>query len=316
MAFREYRIGAVMFGAALSLSMFITLVVPSINIFSVGSTALALEKQLTYGFNSGWNTDDMFLAGKNKPLKVLLKQDPQTDAVMEPVHAYVFPANARFPSGILHPKVLGAGSDVLSVEQGRISEASEARGAVFVVRSGEQNGKSYPYIENASATRGWSPDAVLKAAGDANTSHAGAGKTIFVREGCWWCHTLLPEQTQDFQYFGAPPYLGDFNGESPTAFGSDRKAPDLLHVGSRNSSKEWLMMHFFNPRLVQPHSLMPRFDYLWGKTDAAGNTIDYAAWRKEFVEYRNGERVTPPEVPNYRADSKIRYLIDFVLNLK
>lgn len=76
------------------------------------------------------------------------------------------------------------------------------------------------------------------------------------------------------------------------------------------------MMHFFNPRLVQPHSIMPRFDYLWGKTDAAGNQIDYAAWRKEFIEYRNGDRITPPEVPNYRSDSEIRYLIDFVLNLK
>lgn len=316
MAFREYRIGAVMFGAALSMSMFITLVMPSFNIFSVGSTALALDKQLTYGFNSGWNPDDMFLTGVNKPRKVLLKQDPQTGAATEAVHAYVFPANSRFPSGILHPAVLGSGSDVLSVEQGKINEASEAQGAVFLVRHGDHEGASYPYIENATATRGWTADAVLNAAGDANTSYAGAGKVIFVREGCWWCHTLLPEQTQDFQYFGAPPYLGDFNGESPTAFGSDRKAPDLLHVGSRNSSKEWMMMHFFNPRLVQPHSIMPRFDYLWGKTDADGNNIDYAAWRKEFVQYRNGERVTPPEVPNYRSDSEIRYLIDFVLNLK
>ncbi len=44
--------------------------------------------------------------------------------------------------------------------------------------------------------------------------------------------------------------------------------------------------------------------------------MDYAAWRKGFLQYRNGERVTPPEVPNYRSDSEIRYLIDFVLNLK
>lgn len=316
MAFREYRVGAVMFGLALSMSMFITLVMPSFNIISVGSTALALDKQLTYGFNSGWNPDDMFLTGVNKPLKVHLEQDPQTGAAMEPTYAYVFPAKARFPSGILHPAVLGTGSDVLSVEQGKINEASEAAGAVFVVAHGEHDGATYPYIENATVTRGWTTDATLAAAGDANTSHAGAGKVIFVREGCWWCHTLLPEQTQDFQYFGAPPYLGDFNGESPTAFGSDRKAPDLLHVGARNSSREWMMMHFFNPRLVQPHSIMPRFDYLWGKTDAEGKTIDYAAWRKEYVEYRSGERITPPEVPSYSSDSAIRYLIDFVLNLK
>jgi cytochrome c oxidase cbb3-type subunit 2 len=139
---------------------------------------------------------------------------------------------------------------------------------------------------------------------------------MFVREGCWWCHTLLPEQTQDWQVFGVPPRLGDFNSESPTAFGSDRKAPDLLHVGSRNSSKEWMMMHFFNPRLVQPHSIMPRYDYLWGDVDADGNKIDFAGWRKEYDEYNHGTRIYPPDVPVPASNSEARYLIDFVLNLK
>jgi cytochrome c oxidase cbb3-type subunit 2 len=137
-----------------------------------------------------------------------------------------------------------------------------------------------------------------------------------VREGCWWCHTLLPEETQDWQVFGAPPLQGDFNGESPTAFGSDRKAPDLLHVGSRNSSREWMMMHFFNPRLVQPHSIMPRFDYLWGDKDASGNKIDFDKWRADYNDYREGKRVTPPDVPSYASDSEIRSLIDFMLSLK
>ena len=157
---------------------------------------------------------------------------------------------------------------------------------------------------------------MLKAAGDENISHAGAGKTLFVREGCWWCHTLLPEQTQDWQVFGAPPMLGDFNGESPTAFGSDRKAPDLLHVGSRNSSREWMMLHFFNPRLVQPHSIMPRFDYLWGEVDADGKKINYAKWDEEFNAYRDGKRDLPPDVPMYAPNSEARWLIDFVLNMK
>jgi cytochrome c oxidase cbb3-type subunit 2 len=110
--------------------------------------------------------------------------------------------------------------------------------------------------------------------------------------------------------------LGDFNGESPTAFGSDRKAPDLLHVGSRNSSREWMMLHFFNPRLVQPHSIMPRFDYLWGALDADGKTIDYAKWDEEFDAYRDGKRDQPPDVPMYAANSEARWLIDFVLNMK
>ena len=196
---------------------------------------------------------------------------------------------------------------------GKINEGRNLEGAVFLISTDDEK---RPYIENATITKGWQPEAVLKTAGDENISHAGAGKTLFVREGCWWCHTLLPEQTQDWQVFGAPPMLGDFNGESPTAFGSDRKAPDLLHVGSRNSSREWMMLHFFNPRLVQPHSIMPRFDYLWGEVDASGQKIDYDKWNAEFDAYRDGKRDLPPDVPTYASNSEIRWLIDFVLNMK
>ncbi len=72
-------------------------------------------------------------------------------------------------------------------------------------------------------------------------------------------------------------------------------------------------MHFFNPRLVQPNSIMPRFDYLWGKVDVNGNPIDFAKWRAEYTAYRKGERAYPPEVPEYARDTEIRALIDWVL---
>jgi len=221
-----------------------------------------------------------------------------------------------FPNGIRHPRILGSAPAELSKSKGRMTEASETQGAVFVVREAMQGGVSVPYIEDVTATRGWSPAATLAASADANRSYIGKGKIMFVREGCWWCHTLLPEQTQDWQYFGAPPMLGDFNGESPTAFGSDRKAPDLSHVGSRNASREWMMLHFFNPRLVQPHSIMPRYEYLWGEKDANGNTIDFDTWRAAYNDYASGKTVYPPEVPVPAADSEARALIDFIISLK
>ena len=316
MAFREYKIGSRMFSFALGSSMMITLFMPSMDIAAVASTEIALDKQLTVGRETGFNLEDPFLQGKNKPVKVLVKADPKTGQPIEAVSVYVYPAGISFPSGILHPRNLGHGVKELSLEQGRIEDARKQDGAVFMIKKGDFDGKPVSYIVNATATMGWTPADVLKNAADDNVSHAAAGKTMFVREGCWWCHTLLPEQTQDWQVFGAPPMLGDFNGESPTAFGSDRKAPDLLHVGSRNASREWMMLHFFNPRLVQPHSIMPRFDYLWGEQDASGQKIDYAKWRTEYVEYREGKRVTPPDVPSYAKDSEIRGLIDFILSLK
>jgi cytochrome c oxidase cbb3-type subunit 2 len=311
--FREYKVGARLFAFALSGSMCITILWPMMDIRATAATEIALDKQLAAGWETGFNYDDPLLRSWNKPLRVTLDKDPASGAPLESaVVAYVYKAGTTFPSGIVHPQILGDKGAALSKEKGRIGEASKSAGAVFVIG---MDGDT-PYIENATATRGWAPDAILAAAGDANTEHVGAGKTIFVREGCWWCHTLLPEQTQDWQVFGAPPMLGDFNGESPTAFGSDRKAPDLLHVASRNSSKEWMMMHFFNPRLVQPHSIMPRFDYLWGEKDANGNAIDYAKWRAEYDEYREGKSVMAPEVPMYAANSDARSLIDFMLYLK
>ena len=311
--FREYKMGSRFFALALGGSMTITLLLPSFDIASVSATDIAMDKQLWAGHETGFSLDDPLLLGWHKPVKALIKTDPKTGQAMEPTSVYVYEKGAPFPGGILHPDHLGVVSKKLSLEVGRIAEASNKDGAVFLVSSNDQ--KQY-FIENATATRGWTPEDTLKAAGDENVSHAGAGKTYFVREGCWWCHTLLPEQTQDWQVFGAPPMLGDFNGESPTAFGSDRKAPDLLHVGSRNASREWMMLHFFNPRLVQPHSIMPRFDYMWGPVDAKGVKIDYAKWRAEYNEYTEGKRVTPPEVPMYASNSEIRSLIDFVLTMK
>lgn len=316
MAFRQYKVGSRLFGVALGGSMLITLYFPTVDMTSVAVTEIGLTKQLSYGHISGFSYEDPTLRGAGKPKTVVLNKDPSSDSKMEAVTAFVFEPGVPFPSGINHPRTLGPGVEEISLDKGRIGEANDDAGAVFVIQRGTYQGETLHYIENMTATRGWQPGQVLAAAGDANTSYAGSGKVMFVREGCWWCHTLLPEQTQDWQYFGIPPRLGDFNGESPTAFGSDRKAPDLLHVGARNSSREWMMMHFFNPRLVQPHSIMPRYDYLWGENDADGKPIDFDAWRSAYNKYAAGEILTPPDIPSYAPNSEIRYLLDFVLSLK
>jgi cytochrome c oxidase cbb3-type subunit 2 len=316
MAFREYKIGARMFAVCLGGSMIITLFFPSITIAKATSSDVALDKSFYAGHETGFSLEDPFLLGWNKPLKVTLKVDPKTQQPMDQKTVYVYQPGTSFPASILHPRIFGKGVEELSLQQGRVGEAKRESGAVFTFAKGTYQGEEYSYVENLSATKGWTPADVMRVAKDEDVLHAGAGKTMFVREGCWWCHTMLPEETQDWQVFGAPPMLGDFNAESPTAFGSDRKGPDLLHVGSRNSSREWMMLHFFNPRLVQPHSIMPRFDYLWGDKDANGQKIDFDKWRAEYIEYRDGKRVNPPEVPAYSKDSEIRYLIDWIMSLK
>lgn len=324
MAFKEYRLGAAMVGGALGFSMIITMFMPSFDLRSAVSTRVALEKQLSAGYDVGFMYADPLLLGVNRPLTVILDKDPKTGAPLDPpVTAYVYQSGVPMPPNVRHPHDLGKGVEDLSMGKGQMGSvsgsnhsAASAQGVVFTIGVDEFNGEELSYIENASALRGWTPEATLAAAGDKNTRYISKGKTEFVAQGCWWCHTLLPEQTQDWQAFGAPPYLGDFNGETPTAFGSDRKAPDLLHVASRNGSREWMMMHFFNPRLVQVNSIMPRYDYLWGDKDVNGNTIDFDKWRAEYREYAEGKRTYPPEVPDYAPNSEIRALIDWVLSLK
>jgi len=318
-AFREYKLGAIFFGFALSFSMMITIFFPTMYITSHGGpNDYGMDKTLTYGRNNGFTYSDPFLKQWHKPVKAILKKDPVSGgALKSPMTVYVYRAGDAFPSTVKHPRVLSdEGVISLSKQRGRVESADESQGAVFTIGHAVYKGKELPYIVNLTATRGWKPGAVLDSVPNADRSYAARGRTIFEREGCWWCHTLLPEETQDWQTFGRPPLVGDLNGQSPTTFGSDRKAPDLLHVGSRNSSREWMIMHMFNPRLVQPHSIMPRFDYLWGDKDASGKPIDFAKWRADYLDYYRGKRVYPPDVPMPARDSEARSLIDYLLDLK
>jgi len=320
--FRQYRLGAAGIGLMLGFSMCITLLFPGYDFRTGVSTWVGLDKQLSLGRVIGFSYEDPMVRGDGKPVTVVLDKDPRTGAAIDPPQRfYVYKAGTKFSPGVNHPELLGKGVQDLSLSVGKITQASMSSGAVFTITKGEFNGDEIDYVENVTATRGWNPEEVVSAAGDANTRYVGKGKTIFISEGCWWCHTLLPEQTQDWQFFGAPPYLGDMNGEMPTAFGSDRKAPDLLHVAARNSSREWMYMHFFNPRLVQPNSIMPRYDYLWAPvgqspaaaTDAGGAKIDFAKWRKEYTEYLHGGRIYPPEVPEPNSNSQVRALVDWIM---
>lgn len=312
--FQKHKLGAAGVGGMLGLSMSITLFFPSFDFRSGESTWVGLDKTLSNGRVIGFSYEDPTVTGQGKPITVVLNKDPKSgEAIDPPIRAYVYNPGTPLSAGLRHPANMGPTVAKLSLEKGRINEANDSSGGVFIIESADVNGEAWSYASNATVNRGWTPDMVLKTAGAENQFLVGRGKSVYIHEGCWWCHTLLPEHTQDWQVFGTPPFLGDFNGEMPTAFGSDRKAPDILHVAARNSSKEWMTMHFFNPRLVQPNSIMPRFDYLWGKTDANGNTIDFDAWRKEYTEYRKGIRIQPPEVPPYAPTSEARAVIDWVL---
>ncbi|MBI4376164.1 MAG: cbb3-type cytochrome c oxidase subunit II [Elusimicrobia bacterium] len=98
------------------------------------------------------------------------------------------------------------------------------------------------------------------------------GRAIYVREGCWYCHTqqVRPWKVVDGRIegvaadadLGRPSDPRDFANDRPHVLGTERTGPDLAHVGSRQSSKEWHIKHLKDPREVSDGSIMPSFAYL------------------------------------------------------
>jgi cytochrome c oxidase cbb3-type subunit II len=99
----------------------------------VEATSVSMDKQLTAGYETGFNIYDPLLLGQHKPIKVLLKTDPKSGQPMEPMYAYVYEKGTPFPGGIKHPDNLGRSPRQLSLGVGKIAKRG-TEGAVFLVR--------------------------------------------------------------------------------------------------------------------------------------------------------------------------------------
>lgn len=89
-----------------------------------------------------------------------------------------------------------------------------------------------------------------------------AGRDIYVREGCYLCHSqqIRPFRSETERY-GPYSVAGEFVYDRPFQFGSKRTGPDLARVGKRYSD-EWHRIHLLDPRAVVPESNMPAFVWL------------------------------------------------------
>lgn len=92
-----------------------------------------------------------------------------------------------------------------------------------------------------------------------------AGRDIYVREGCYGCHSqqIRPFRSETERY-GPYSVAGEFVYDRPFQFGSKRTGPDLARVGSRYSD-QWHRIHLINPRDVVPESNMPAYPWLLEK---------------------------------------------------
>ena len=93
-----------------------------------------------------------------------------------------------------------------------------------------------------------------------------AGRDIYVREGCYNCHSQMirPFQAETMRY-GHYSLAGEFVYDRPFQWGSKRTGPDLARVGGRYSD-EWHRIHLNNPRDLVPESNMPAYPWLERRT--------------------------------------------------
>jgi len=101
-----------------------------------------------------------------------------------------------------------------------------------------------------------------------------AGRDIYVREGCYNCHSqMIRTLSFETQRYGHYSVAGESVYDHPFLWGSKRTGPDLARVGGRYSD-DWHRVHLQNPRDVVPESNMPGYPWL-AKT--AANAEDVAA---------------------------------------
>ena len=99
-----------------------------------------------------------------------------------------------------------------------------------------------------------------------------AGRDIYVREGCYVCHSqqVRPFRSETERY-GHYSVAGEFVYDRPFQFGSKRTGPDLARIGGRYTD-EWHRVHLINPRDLVPESNMPGYPWL-DEREVDGATI-------------------------------------------
>lgn len=117
-----------------------------------------------------------------------------------------------------------------------------------------------------------------------------AGRDIYVREGCYTCHSQMIRPFRDeVERYGHYSLAAESMYDHPFQWGSKRTGPDLARVGGRYSD-EWHVQHLKDPRSVVPESVMPTYAFL-AEADLETGRADakLSALRKVGVPYTDAD---------------------------
>ncbi|AWM78429.1 cytochrome-c oxidase, cbb3-type subunit II [Phenylobacterium parvum] len=124
-----------------------------------------------------------------------------------------------------------------------------------------------------------------------------AGRDIYVREGCYVCHSQMIRPLRDeVERYGPYSLAAESMYDHPFQWGSKRTGPDLARVGGKYSDA-WHVQHLTDPRAVVPESIMPPYAFLAQK-DLKGDDIE----ARLRTLTRVGVPYTEAALRNARAD--------------
>jgi cytochrome c oxidase cbb3-type subunit 2 len=113
-----------------------------------------------------------------------------------------------------------------------------------------------------------------------------AGRNIYIREGCYACHSQMIRTLRDeVERYGPYSLAVESKYDHPMLWGSKRTGPDLARMGNKYSD-EWHVRHLNNPRDVVPQSVMPHYSWL-ARTELRSDDLGahLSALRKVGVPY-------------------------------
>ncbi len=124
-----------------------------------------------------------------------------------------------------------------------------------------------------------------------------AGRDIYVREGCYVCHSQMIRPFRDeVERYGHYSIAAESMYDRPFQWGSKRTGPDLARVGGRYSN-EWHVAHMTDPRAVVPESVMPAYPFL------ADRLLDYHDIHKHMKALKTlGVPYTDEMIASAKAD--------------
>jgi len=142
-----------------------------------------------------------------------------------------------------------------------------------------------------------------------------AGRDIYIREGCYNCHSQMVRSLhEEVMRYGPASTAGESVWDHPFQWGSKRTGPDLARVGGRYSD-DWHRIHLLNPRDVVPESNMPSYPWLATTTlDGEEVAAMMRALSRVGVPYTEDQIAAAPE--QVKGQTQLAAVIAFLQALR